>query len=160
VLYENTTGSSNTAIGREAGRFIADGTTANTSTSNSVFLGYNTKALATGQTNQIVIGDTAVGLGSNTAILGNSSITKTQLQGNVGIGTASPSRQLEVSNTGDAIIRIAGDSDNDVGETGDAVLEMTTDAGNHGWSIRSANILGGTGYFKVNTFWQRRYWDD
>jgi hypothetical protein len=152
ALYENTTGSSNTAIGRDAGRFIADGTTANTSTSNSVFLGYNTKALATGQTNQIVIGDTAVGLGSNTAILGNSSITKTQLQGNVGIGTASPSRQLEVSNTGDAIIRIAGDSDNDVGETGDAVLEMTTDAGGHGWSIRSANILGGTGYFKVNTF--------
>jgi trimeric autotransporter adhesin len=46
ALYENTTGSSNTAIGREAGRFIADGTTANTSTSNSVFLGYNTKALA------------------------------------------------------------------------------------------------------------------
>jgi hypothetical protein len=72
--------------------------------------------------------------------------------GKVGIGTTSPSRQLEVSNTGDAIIRIAGDSDNDVGETGDAVLEMTTDAGNHGWSIRSANILGGTGYFKVNTF--------
>jgi hypothetical protein len=74
----------------DAGRFIADGTTANTSTSNSVFLGYNTKALADSQTNQIVIGDTAVGLGSNTAILGNSSITKTQLQGNVGIGTASP----------------------------------------------------------------------
>jgi trimeric autotransporter adhesin len=69
ALYENTTGGSNTAIGREAGRFIADGETANTSTSNSVFLGYNTKALATGQTNQIVIGDTAVGLGSNTAIL-------------------------------------------------------------------------------------------
>jgi len=69
-----------------------------------------------------------------------------------GIGTTSPSRQLEVSNTGNAIIRIAGDSDNDVGETGDAVLEMTTDAGGHGWSIRSANIGGGTGDFKVNTF--------
>jgi hypothetical protein len=72
--------------------------------------------------------------------------------GKVGIGTTSPSRQLEVSNTGDAIIRIAGDSDNDVGETGDAVIEMTTDAANHGWSIRSANIGGGTGDFKVNTF--------
>jgi len=72
--------------------------------------------------------------------------------GNVGIGTTNPSRQLEVSNTGNAIIRIAGDSDNDIGETGDAVLEMTTDAGGHGWSIRSANIGGGTGDFKVNTF--------
>jgi hypothetical protein len=97
ALYENTTGSSNTAIGRDAGRFIADGTTANTSTSNSVFLGYNTKALATGQTNQIVIGESAVGLGSNTAILGNSSITKTQLQGNVGIGTATPAQKLDVN---------------------------------------------------------------
>jgi hypothetical protein len=70
------------------------------STSNSVFLGYNTKALATGQTNQIVIGDTAVGLGSNTAILGNSSITKTQLQGNVGIGTDSPSAKLHTVGSG------------------------------------------------------------
>jgi hypothetical protein len=96
ALYENTTGGSNTAIGREAGRFIADGTTANTVTSNSVFLGYNTKALADSQTNQIVIGDSAVGLGSNTAILGNSSITKTQLQGNVGIGTSSPNVDLQI----------------------------------------------------------------
>jgi phage gp36-like protein len=99
ALYENTTGGSNTAIGREAGRFIADGTTANTVTSNSVFLGYNTKALADSQTNQIVIGDSAVGLGSNTAILGNSSITKTQLQGNVGIGTDSPGYKLSVAGT-------------------------------------------------------------
>jgi hypothetical protein len=104
ALY-NTTGSSNTAIGREAGRFIADGTTANTVTSNSVFLGYNTKALADSQTNQIVIGDTAVGLGSNTAILGNSSITKTQLQGNVGIGTATPAQKLDVK---DGFIQVSG----------------------------------------------------
>jgi hypothetical protein len=109
ALYSNTTGGSNTAIGREAGRFIADGTTANTSTSNSVFLGYNTKALADSQTNQIVIGDTAVGLGSNTAILGNSSITKTQLQGNVGIGTASPQTALQVGDTtGDNFITLSG----------------------------------------------------
>jgi trimeric autotransporter adhesin len=96
ALYENTTGNNNIAVGINAGRFIADGTTANTVTSNSVFLGYNTKALATGQTNQIVIGDAAVGLGSNTAILGNSSITKTQLQGKVGIGTSSPNVDLQI----------------------------------------------------------------
>jgi hypothetical protein len=72
--------------------------------------------------------------------------------GNVGIGTTNPSRQLEVSNTGDSIIRIAGDSDNDTGELGDAVLEMTTDGGGQGWTIRSANVGGGTGDFKVNTF--------
>ena len=126
ALYFNTTGSSNTAIGREAGRFIADGTTANTVTSNSVFLGHNTKALAISQTNQIVIGDTAVGLGSNTAILGNSSITKTQLQGNVGIGTATPGGLLALSGsvsdtallgatagaTSNALFNLAPSSDN------------------------------------------------
>ena len=72
--------------------------------------------------------------------------------GNVGIGTTSPTRQLEVSNTGDAIIRIAGDSDDDVGEVGDAVLEMTTDNGGHGWTLRSANIGGGAGDFSLNHF--------
>ena len=126
ALFSNTTGSSNTAIGREAGRFIADGTTANTVTSNSVFLGHNTKALAISQTNQIVIGDTAVGLGSNTAILGNSSITKTQLQGNVGIGTATPGGLLALSGsvsdtallgatagaTSNALFNLAPSSDN------------------------------------------------
>jgi hypothetical protein len=120
ALYSNTTGASNTAIGRDAGRFIADGTTANTVTSNSVFLGYNTKALADSQTNQIVIGDSAVGLGSNTAILGNSSITKTQLQGNVGIGTASP----------DALLEISGNAGADPGPITNPTTFRITDAGN------------------------------
>ncbi|MHC4645135.1 MAG: autotransporter outer membrane beta-barrel domain-containing protein [Planctomycetota bacterium] len=48
--------------------------------------------------------------------------------GNVGIGTTSPGRQLEISNTDDAWLRIAGDSDNSAGETGNAYLQFTTDA--------------------------------
>ena len=136
ALYENTTGGSNTAIGREAGRFIADGTTANTSTSNSVFLGYNTKALAIGQTNQIVIGESAVGLGSNTAILGNSSITKTQLQGNVGIGTASPDNKLVIQQSEDDLgIKINGYDDKSV-----EYLKGYIDSAGASW-IRSSNIL-------------------
>jgi hypothetical protein len=78
------------------GTYITDGVTDNTVTDNSVFLGNRTKALADSQTNQIVIGYDATGLGSNTAILGNSSITKTQLQGKVGIGTATPAQKLDV----------------------------------------------------------------
>jgi hypothetical protein len=137
ALYENTTGSSNTAIGREAGRFIADGTTANTSTSNSVFLGYNTKALATGQTNQIVIGDTAVGLGSNTAILGNSSITKTQLQGNVGIGTASPFTKLH----------IVGNSESPTGTYyGVMRIDTNTGANDVGYKLGAKAGAGTAGY--------------
>ena len=87
ALYQNTTGNYNIAVGVNAGRFI-DGGANNTITSNSVFLGTNTKALADSQTNQIVIGDSAVGLGSNTAILGNSSITKTRLQGGIEINAS------------------------------------------------------------------------
>jgi hypothetical protein len=148
ALYSNTTGGSNTAIGREAGRFIADGTTDNTSTSNSVFLGYNTKALAISQTNQIVIGDTAVGLGSNTAILGNSSITKTQLQGNVGIGTAAPVNKLEIQNTtsvaggiskGEYPLQLTNTGTGNTGVTGIAFSSQSDDT-----DIKSAIVFKGS----------------
>jgi hypothetical protein len=88
ALYSNTTGGRNTALGALAGAFITNGVTANTVTDNSVFLGYGTKALGNSQTNQIVIGHSAVGLGSNTAILGNSSITTTRLQGGIEINAS------------------------------------------------------------------------
>jgi hypothetical protein len=88
ALYYNTTGGGNTALGGSAGAYITDGVTANTVNSNSVFLGNRTKALADNQTNQIVIGYDATGLGSNTAILGNSSITTTRLQGGIEINAS------------------------------------------------------------------------
>ncbi len=96
-LYANTTGSSNAATGVYAGRYIADGSTGNTTGSNSLFLGYNTKANADGESNQIVIGYNATGAGSNSVVLGNDSITKTLLKGNVGIGVASPDTALDVN---------------------------------------------------------------
>ena len=82
-LSDNISGTNNTAIGNDSGRFIADGITPNTSVSSSVFLGAFTKPLASGQTNQIVIGESAIGAGSNTATLGNTSITSTILRGTV-----------------------------------------------------------------------------
>jgi archaellum component FlaF (FlaF/FlaG flagellin family) len=57
-------------------------------------------ALADGDTNEIVIGASAVGAGSNSVVLGNDSITKTVLKGNVGIGTTTPGGTLDVA--GDA----------------------------------------------------------
>ena len=99
-LYSNTIGTDNTALGYEAGRFIADGETSNAITNASIFIGSNTKALSNNQTNQIVIGDSAIGLGSNTVVLGNDSITTTALKGNVGIGTTSPAFNLDVLGSG------------------------------------------------------------
>jgi hypothetical protein len=96
VFSNNTTGSGNIAFGVEAGRFIADGTTALTIANNSVFLGRDTRAAADNQTNQIVIGHNAIGAGSNTVVLGNDSIVTTALKGNIGIGTTSPAASAKV----------------------------------------------------------------
>jgi hypothetical protein len=100
ALASKTTGASNLAAGDKAGRYIGNGTTSITSVNNSVYLGAETKGLsATGSTNEIVIGYDATGLGSNTAVLGNASITTTALRGNVGIGTTAPSSKLHVAET-------------------------------------------------------------
>jgi len=90
ALYSNTTGSQNTALGYNAGRYITGGSASNATSTNSLYLGYDTRALASGDTNEIVIGYQATGVGSNSVVLGNDSITKTILKGNVGIGTTDP----------------------------------------------------------------------
>jgi len=71
----NTTGSGTVAIGAGAGRYISGGSTIMTYGNNSVFIGQQAYPRADSQQNQIVIGNTAVGLGSNTTVIGNSSIT-------------------------------------------------------------------------------------
>jgi hypothetical protein len=82
-LAGNTTGTNNTASGFSSGKFIANGTTANQTSNNSLYLGYGTRALANGDTNEVVIGASAIGNGSNSVTLGNTSITSTVLRGNV-----------------------------------------------------------------------------
>jgi len=84
--YNNTTGFGNTFVGVNAGRYISDGTTPNQTTSQSVFIGRDTKAKADGDVNEIVIGYNATGNGSNTVTLGDTSITDTYLRGTVSIG--------------------------------------------------------------------------
>jgi hypothetical protein len=106
-LYSNTTGIQNTAFGYNAGRFQADGTTVLATTSNSVYLGAGARGFDNNDNNTIVIGYNAIGLGANTAVLGNSSITKTVLQGNVGIGTTTPGTILSLGNTGANTINIS-----------------------------------------------------
>ena len=88
AIHYNTEGFDNIALGISAGEYISNGTTHNETSSYSIYLGSNTKSLASGDTNEIVIGYNAIGIGSNTAIIGNNSIITTQLQGNVKIGGA------------------------------------------------------------------------
>lgn len=88
TLFSNLTGSNNTSAGNFAGRYLNNGSSANTTPENSVFLGYSTRSLTNNDTNQIVIGYLALGKGSNTVQLGNTSITDTYLQGAVTINNA------------------------------------------------------------------------
>jgi len=74
-LREITQGVGNLGIGANAGRYIADGSTPNQTTNNSVYLGTNTKASADGADNEIVIGHNAIGKGANTMVLGGSTVT-------------------------------------------------------------------------------------
>jgi len=97
-----TSGAGNTAIGYAAGYLRVGGTNGNSI--DSVFIGSLTKSNGLNSENEIVIGTGAESAGSNTVVLGNDDIVSTRLKGdvivangNVGIGTTSPSHKLTVN---------------------------------------------------------------
>jgi len=81
-LYYNTTGSNNTAIGHHAGERVTSGAS-NITSGTSVYVGSYTKSSADGNSNEIAIGYSTDGNGSNTATLGNDDIGDTYLKGTV-----------------------------------------------------------------------------
>jgi hypothetical protein len=85
ALGHKGTGNNNVALGSMAGEKIADGSTSNTASDNSVFLGYGSYPQAISQTNQIVIGYNTIGNGSNTVTIGNGSITKNYFNGDIAL---------------------------------------------------------------------------
>jgi hypothetical protein len=87
TLQHITTGASNTGVGYNAGSHITDGITPNTTAQNGVFIGRDSKAKVNGGSNEIVIGQNAIGNGSNTATIGNSSITANYFTGSVNGGS-------------------------------------------------------------------------
>lgn len=96
----NTSGIRNASFGIDAGRYINAGTNLNIA-DNSIFFGFDTRALGNNQTNQIVIGSQSRGLGSNTTVLGNSSTTQTWLGGSLTLGTqVAPAARLHVVGSG------------------------------------------------------------
>lgn len=99
--FDNTTGSNNVFIGIESGRFLANGSSANQTSSTSIFIGYFPRALSAGNTNQIVIGNSVTGLGSNTTIIGNTSTLQTAIYGNLTLGNT-------VDNLSGAALQVSG----------------------------------------------------
>lgn len=123
ALSDTELGSDNTAVGYYAGGGDYQGT-------QSVYLGMNTSPNSWNETNQIVIGYGASGNGSNSVTLGNASITKTILRGNVGIGTTAPSTLLHLR--GDSpTLRIEADGANE-----SSIIELVQDGGVTGAAIK------------------------
>jgi hypothetical protein len=87
-----TSGDNNTGLGKDAGRYRATGGNA-TSSDDSVFIGYNSRPLGSGNTNQICVGANTYGKGSNTASWGASTITEHYFHGSLVIedGITAPS---------------------------------------------------------------------
>lgn len=104
-LLQNTTGNFNIALGASAGNVTKSGSFA-TNSNNSLFIGYDTRPQLDNQTNQIVMGHGTIGNGSNSVTLGNDSINKTILKGNIGIGLTGPSTNLHVYGTQSGAFRL------------------------------------------------------
>jgi len=82
TLHVNTTGYQNTAVGDNAGTYTnANGN--NLTSNTSVYIGRDTRASASGNSNEIVIGASAQGNGSNSVTLGNTSVTKVITSGSI-----------------------------------------------------------------------------
>jgi hypothetical protein len=120
-MNQLTSGNNNIALGWQAGRYISTGTTANSTSTNSLYIGYDIRASANGNTNEVVIAGyngTAgtIGLGSNTTSIGNSSTTGTFLYGRTILGstTDNGTDRLQVSGStllvGNTVVRPASGS--------------------------------------------------
>lgn len=81
-LYNLITGNDNVAVGYTAGKFL-NSVVALTNATQSVFIGSDTRSLADSQTNEIVIGYGGRGNGSNTATIGNASLTDIYTSANI-----------------------------------------------------------------------------
>jgi hypothetical protein len=86
-IDQMTTGSNNAVLGGFAGRYYGTGMASNytTTMNNSILIGYDTRPLANNGSNEIVIGTSAIGNGSNTTTIGGTDI---YLKGNVHVSNA------------------------------------------------------------------------
>jgi len=83
VLNNNVLGGYNIALGDMAASYCDNGVNLLTNIDHSIFIGGLTEALHNNSTNEIVIGYTAKGSGSNTITLGNNDVLKTMLRGDI-----------------------------------------------------------------------------
>ncbi len=113
-----SSGGGNVALGHSAGRTITTG-------SNNTFIGYYAGYDALQKVdaaNSMALGNGAYTTADNQVVIGNSAITQTLLNGNVGIGTASPGSTLDVKGA----LRLSGSTSGYVGLVPAAAAGGTT----------------------------------
>jgi hypothetical protein len=137
-LQQNTTGSYNVAIGDDAGRYFLGSGNLNTISSNSIYIGSQTRALANNQTNQIVIGHNAIGNGSNTVTIGNSSTTDNYFTGNIRGGAF-----IKSGGTSSQFLKADGSVDSTSYGTGSVTSVAALTLGTSGTDL-SSTVANGT----------------
>ena len=74
-------GDNNVALGNFAGKYRGTGTSSLTSGTGGIYIGHEARGSANATTNQIVIGTKALGLGSNTTVLGATTAVSATIYG-------------------------------------------------------------------------------
>lgn len=82
-LMYMTEGHQNVAVGGMAGRFLGDNASHKLRGEKSIYIGYQVKSASDAATNEIVIGHSSVGMGSNTTTIGNQQTTSTFIRGSL-----------------------------------------------------------------------------
>ena len=144
ALRNITTGANNIAVGSTAGKLISAGTANETSTT-SIYIGNDTRPSANGNTNEIVIGHTTTGNGSNTVTIGNSSITNTYLKGAVTLTGALSGTSAAFSGNLKIIAPTLGTNKLTFGVTGTDyyTLEYNDTTGNINYQSKYSHIFSG-----------------
>jgi hypothetical protein len=83
ALLYITNGDMNVACGYSAGAYISGGVAHNVTSVSSIYIGYAAMANADGDNNEIIIGYSSTGNGSNTTTIGNAAITDFYVFGNI-----------------------------------------------------------------------------
>jgi len=79
----------NTGIGYTAGKLLTSGSN-NTAATKAVYIGYDARASAVSQDKELVIGAEALGLGSNTTVIGSSTTLGNRIFGVASTGQVAP----------------------------------------------------------------------
>jgi len=123
-IDQMTTGSNNAVLGGFAGRYFGTGmSNNNTGMSSSILIGYDTRPKLNNGSNEIVIGTSAIGNGSNTTTIGGDSNTDTYLKGNVHV-----SNQIKISGGTPGVGKVLTSDANGLASWTPASTELPTSA--------------------------------